>query len=402
MKTQCLLAFCLLAGTASCGQSEYRIALKSANPSLAIPVMAAGGGSVYIAYRSFDWMRFSSQLQVIAYDLTSHKELRRATLAVPKVHGSRVSEGLVLSNDGKMLAYVEAHAPDLVLLLSAQDLSEIRRSTVSPFTADDHQRTFAGFDGNQLCLASNVYRFDDPTINGLRFIRMDTPSLTVVSDSKAAGLTQETSASIVWMPHLKKTWVNKYTKDGRNGWQQYSEDGHPTDQIVDYQGQGIARGATAFENSDLLAFYGKLADGTVVSYKDHRSMELKLQCVPQPYGTSNVAEYAGSICITQRDVLPEAGGDKIVTSEFLLLKTNGPTIMWRRAMDQIDIAEGFTPEGWFQKGGPLILQVRAKIIVVAPSKSPFLTVNEIETANSVAEKDDQASDLAVGPAVNVN
>ncbi len=386
MKIQCFLTFCLLAGTASRGQSEYRIALKNANPSLAIPVMAAGGGFVYIAYRSFDWMQFSSQLQVIAYDLTSHKELRRVTLAVPKVHGSRVSEGLALSNDGKMLAYVEAHDPDLVLLLSAQDLSEIHRSTALPFTADDHQRTFAGFDGNQLCLASNVYRFDDPAIDGLRFIRVDTPSLAVVSDRKAVGLTQETSTSIVWMPHLKKTWVNKYTKDGRNGWQEYSEDGHPTDQMVDYQGQGIARGATALENSDLLAFYGKLADGTVVSYKDHRSTELKLQCAPRPYGISNDAGYAGAICTTQRDVLPEAGGDKIVTSEFLVIRTDGPTIMWRRTMDQTDIAEGYTPDGWFQNGDPLILQVGSKLFVVAPSKAPALTVNEIETANGVAEK----------------
>jgi sugar lactone lactonase YvrE len=76
--------------------------------------MAADNGILYVAYRSFDLLRSSNQLQVLAYDLGSHKELRHVTITVPKVHGARASNGLALSRDGQTLAYVEAHEPYLV------------------------------------------------------------------------------------------------------------------------------------------------------------------------------------------------------------------------------------------------------------------------------------------------
>jgi hypothetical protein len=85
----------------------------------------------------------SNELEVLAYDLGAHKVLRQAAIAVPKVHGARAADGLAISPDGQMLAYVEGHEPGLVLLLSTKDFSEIRRTTVLPFSADDHQRMFA-------------------------------------------------------------------------------------------------------------------------------------------------------------------------------------------------------------------------------------------------------------------
>lgn len=104
------------------GQASSTIALRNANSTLALPAMVAKDGVLYVAYRSFDLFRFSNQLQVLAYDLDSHKELRHVTISVPKVHGERASDGLALSKDGQTLAYVEAHEPYLVLLLSTKDL----------------------------------------------------------------------------------------------------------------------------------------------------------------------------------------------------------------------------------------------------------------------------------------
>jgi hypothetical protein len=119
----------------------------------------------------------------------------------------------------------------------------------------------------------------------------------------------------------------------------------------------------------------------VVAYNDHQTTELKLPCVPHPYGTSPDPAYAGAICTTQRDILPEAGGDKIVTSEFLLLKAEGPTVLWRQKMDWVDVgyvSDSHGNDEGFQKGDPLIYRNGSKLLIVAPSKSPALTVYEID------------------------
>jgi hypothetical protein len=146
-----LLVVLLIMLTGVCrGQVSSTIPLRDANSSLALPSMAVHDGVLYAAYRSFDLLRTSNQLQVVAYDLNSHKELQHVVISVPKVHGARASNGLALSKDGQTLAYVEAHEPYLVLLLSTKDLSEIRRSDSLPFSDRDHQRMFAGFDGDQI------------------------------------------------------------------------------------------------------------------------------------------------------------------------------------------------------------------------------------------------------------
>ena len=96
----------------------YKISLVKAQPELAVPTIVAQNGVVYAAYRSFDLLHRSEQLQVASYDLISHKELRHTTISVPKVRGTRASEKLAVSRDGEMLAYVETGAPSLVLLIS--------------------------------------------------------------------------------------------------------------------------------------------------------------------------------------------------------------------------------------------------------------------------------------------
>jgi hypothetical protein len=162
-------------------------------------------------------------------------------------------------------------------------------------------------------------------------------------------------------------------------WQEYSEDGRPTGQASGYRRE-ISNGAVALGEGKLLAFYGNMvAAGSVVSYSGRDAQALKLACLPRPYAYSNDPDYAGAICTTSPDREPEHGGDKILTSEFLLLKTDGPTVAWRHQMDFLTVANGNGPDDGFQRGAPLLYRAGSKLWIVAPSKSPALSVYEIDT-----------------------
>ncbi len=348
----------------------WKRTLPKANTVLALPGMAARGGVVYVAYRSFDLLRFSDQLQVLAVDLSSGKELQHTTISVPRVHGARASEGFYLSDDGQTLAYVELHDPGLILLLATKDLKEMRRSTVLPFEAKDRRRLFAGFDENgQLSFAST--RVDE-----LRFVRMSPVDLKVSTDQTAPGITQQMPEQVVWLPAIKRTWTNTVSTRG-DQWREYTESGAATGEQTEYR-RTISNGAVVLGTGQLLMFSGNMiAKGTVLSYNNHRTGELNLDCVPRPYGVSGVPGYAGAICTTQRDVLPEAGGDKIVTSEFLLLKTDGPTVAWRHRMNFLAVADGNEADSGFQRGNPLLYRVGSKLLILAPTKKPELAVYEV-------------------------
>ena len=244
------------------GQSTFTIPLAKANSALALPSMAEHDGVVYAAYRSFDLLRFSNKLEVVAYDLNTHKELQHVTVSVPKVHGARASEGLFLSEDGQTLAYAELQDPGLILLLAAKNLAEIRRSNVLPYTSQDHQRMFAGFDGDQLCLGSNYYQYGKPEVSGLRFIRLGASDLKATSDTKSAGVTQDTSTSIVWQPLEKTTWVYRPTVGDL--WEQYTESGEKTGQELAHH-NALGEGVVPLGDAKLLAFYGRYEDGSVIS-----------------------------------------------------------------------------------------------------------------------------------------
>lgn len=370
------LIYCVvvLASSFCWGQSAFTIPLAKSNSALALPSMAEHDGVVYAAYRSFDLLRFSDKLEVVAYDLNTHKEVQHVTVSVPKVHGARASEGLFLSEDGQTLAYAELHDPGLILMLAAKNLAEIRRSNVLPYASQDHQRLFAGFDGNKLCLASNYYQYGKPEVNGLRFIRLGASDLKVTSDTKIAGVTQDTSTSIVWQPLEKTTWIYRPTVGDL--WEEFTESGERTGQELAHQ-NALGEGAVPLGDAKLLAFYGRYADGTVISYADRHERELKLQCAPHPYGTSTDSAYTGAICTTQRDILPEAGGDKTVTSEFLLLKTDGPTIVWRHPLSFMDVADSNEHDTGVQRGDPLLYRTGRKLLIVAPTKKPELAVYEV-------------------------
>lgn len=245
-----------------------------------------------------------------------------------------------------------------------------------PSSDRDHQRLFAGFDGDQICLASNYYQYGKPEVNGLRFIRLGISDLKPISDTKILGVTQVNPGSIVAQPVEKATWVNPPSL-AADLWVQFTETGKKTGQELEHR-NGINAGAIALGEKKLLVFYGR-ADGVVISYDDHRTSELKLPCSPGFYGTSNDPEYAGAICTTSPDRESEFGGDKILKSEFVLLRTSNPAVVWRQKMNWLDVrndAHGI--DGGYQKGNPLIYRTGSKLLIVAPSKAPALTVYEID------------------------
>lgn len=83
-----IFAVVVLSPVLCLGQDKSTIPLGKANSSLAVPEMTERDGVLYVAYRTFDIFRRSDQLRVLAYDLSSHKELRHAMFSVPKVQGA--------------------------------------------------------------------------------------------------------------------------------------------------------------------------------------------------------------------------------------------------------------------------------------------------------------------------
>jgi hypothetical protein len=335
--------------------------------------MAAGGGVLYEAHRSFDMLRFSSQLQVSAYDLATHKELRHAIINVPRVHGARAAEGFYLSPDGQTLVYAEIHEPNLLLVLSAKDLSELRRTDALPFTSSDGYRVFGGFDERGLL------SFSSARSGTLRFVRTKLSDFKI--ESEVMGPKQLNAEPTVWSPKSRTAWVQLPVPYGV--WREYREDGSPTGSELNFRFMhGADNGASVLGTGKLLAFYGDFsAQGAVAVYSDGHTGELELKCVPSGYSSGDVPGYVGAICTTRPDREPEHGGDKILSSEFLLLKADGPTIAWRHPMGFLGMADSNEPDTGFQRGNPLLYRDGSKLLIVAPTKSPELAVYEVALPN---------------------
>jgi hypothetical protein len=359
----CIVALVTLCFGSCFGQTSYTIPLEKLNPSLAVPAMTARDGVVYVAYRSFDWLRQSDQLQVLAYDLNSHKVLKRGTISVPKVHGSRASNGLALSHDGAMLAYVEVHEPSLVLLISANDLSEVRRSSSLPFTTQDYRRQFAGFDGEDHLSFSSINQ-DKP-----RFVHVSSTHFKTVSDTQASAITKTGFNYVTWSPVAGRFWL----PDGGGNVLQFNEKGEPTGEELNTDVHQLDQGAIALGQSGVMAFYAMVSRGAVASYTNQKSRVLDLPCSPRPYGASSDHAYAGAICITQPDRLPEAGGLRVLTSDFLLIRVAGPQVVWRQAMSAL----GAGDNGHFEWASAVIECGDKNIRVVVPTKLPELAVYEV-------------------------
>jgi hypothetical protein len=330
--------------------------------------MTGQDGVVYVAYRSFDRLRQSDQLRVLAFDLNLHKVLKHGTISVPKVHGSRASNGLALSHDGTVLAYVELHEPSLVLLVSANDLSEVRRSNSLPFTSRDYRRQFAGFDGEDHLSFSSINR-DKP-----RFVHISAMDFKPLSDTRASAITKTVFNYVTWNPVAGLFWL----PDGAGNVLQFNEEGHPTGEELKTDVHQLDQGAIALGQGGVTAFYSMVSRGAVASYADHKSRVLELPCSPRPYGVSNDRAYVGAICITQPDRLPEAGGLRVLTSEFLLIRTDGPQIVWRHTMSAL----GAGDNDYFEWASAVIENGGKNITVVVPTKSPELAVYHVEVQAS--------------------
>ena len=61
MRDRVLVALLIVVTGVCHGQASSTIALGGENPSLALPTRAAKDGVLYVAYRSFDLLRFSSK-----------------------------------------------------------------------------------------------------------------------------------------------------------------------------------------------------------------------------------------------------------------------------------------------------------------------------------------------------
>lgn len=347
------------------GQARYTIPLVKAQPGLAVPTIVTRNGVVYAAYRSFDLLHRSDQLQVASYDLVSHKELRHATISVPKVRGTRASEKLALSRDGATLAYVETGAPSLVLLISTKDLSEMRRLEALPYPEQPDRYEagpshFYGFDAeNNLC-------FQSSTSTVPRFVRVSSSDFKIVTDTSASLLGKKIWTIMNWDTKTKRFWLENDEK-------QYQEDGKPSGEELSTLIPELNKGAYSLANGGLLGFYAMVSKGAVVRYEAHRNQTLELPCSPSPYGISSNGEYAGAVCITQPGGLPEAGGDRVLTSEFLLIKSSGPTIVWREKLARL----GAGDQGYYRWSSSSIEADGEKTWVVTPMKSPELAASEI-------------------------
>ena len=349
------------------GQAAYTIPLEKLNTSLAVPAMTTRDGVVYVAYRSFNWLKQSDQLQVLAYDLNTHKMLRHGTIPVPKVNGARATNGLALSQDGATLAYVEVYVPSLLLTISAKDLSEIRRSSALPFTDQDYRRVFTGFDGADH-LSFVAIDHDKP-----HFVRVSIADFKVVSDRRASALTKTIFPYLTWNPVAGRFWV----PEGGGHVRQFTEEGQPTGEELTADVRQVDQGAIALGESGVLAFYAMVSKGALASHTDHKSQVLELPCSPRPYGLSNDHAYAGAICITQPDRLLEAGGLQVLTSEFLLIRTDGPRIVWRQKMSAL----GAGNDKDFEWASAVIEHKDKEVRIVVPTKLPELAVYEVALPN---------------------
>jgi hypothetical protein len=315
-------------------------------------------------------LHVSTELQVSAFDLATHKELRHVAVSVPRVRGARAAEGFYLSPDGQTLIYAELHEPNLLLVLSAKDLSEVRRTDALPFSSADSYRHFAGFD------EGGLLSFSSARAGKLRFVRVNPSDFKIASE--VTGPKQLNAEATVWSPKSRTVWVQLPVPYG--AWQEYHEDGSPTEARLNYRFMhGSDNGATALGAGRLLGFYGDFsAQGAVAVYNEGHTGELELKCVPHGYSSGDVPGYVGAICTAKPDREPEHGGDKILSSEFLLLRANGPTVAWRHPMDGLTVADSDEMGGGSQKGNPLLYRVGSKLVVVAPSKTATLTVYEID------------------------
>ena len=165
--------------------------------------------------------------------------------------------------------------------------------------------------------------------------------------------------------------------DGGRNVLQFNEEGQPTGEGLKTEVHQLDQGAITLGQSGVMAFYAVVSRGAIASYTNHKSRVLELPCSPRPYGAINDHAYAGAICITRPDRLPEDGGLRVLTSDFLLIRADGPQVVWRQTMSAL----GAGDNDHFEWASALIEHGEKNIKVVVPTKSSELAVYEVALPN---------------------
>lgn len=186
----------------------------------------------------------------------------------------------------------------------------------------------------------------------------------------ASHLKQKVFSYMAWNPKTHRFWLPAQDIVGSR---EYTEQGDPTGEVLQLQGRQLEQGGIALGQSEAVAFFGQLAKGTVVSRRNHQDHQIQLPCVPSPVGTNTDSEYVGAICVTHPDTLPESGGDRVSSSELLIIKAEEPTIVWRQKL----FLPALTSGTQLQQGVPVTVRRNEKMWIVIPGKSSDVPVHEV-------------------------
>ena len=129
------------------------------------------------------------------------------------------------------------------------------------------------------------------------------------------------------------------------------------------------KGAQAIEGGNFLALYGNRVDGILVRLKNTSLTELPLGCSPIPWGTGT-PDLTGVMCVKQSTKKFEEGGNKVLSTAFLLVRDTTLAPVWRL----------FDTKGW-SSGIPAIASFGSKIWVIAPVEPSSLQIYEIDAAS---------------------
>ena len=355
--------------SAAGADGRHEIQLPGSNIERYLPVMAVDGTKLFIAYRAAKSFGRSDTLEVSCYDLTNYLQISHVTVRIPAVRGTRAAGGLYIV--GRRIFYAELRTPAILVSLSAQDLSEVGRTENLPFEKGDWEIRFVGPDSNGL-LAFAEFLHGGSGDGGVRILRVNPRDLRVVSNKTVPELGKKGIQNILWSVRSGgKLWIDS---DGQR-WNEYTEEGQPTNREV-FNVHYVTNGAEAIEGGGLLAFYGNKQEGMLLRQDGQKGGELPLGCSPIPWGISNSGSFAGVMCVKQSTRRFEDGGNRVISSEFLLVRTSVPAIVWRRGLSFLDV-----DEGWHlghQDGVPAIATCGSRVWVITPAQPSRLDVYEVD------------------------
>jgi hypothetical protein len=319
--------------------------------------MTISDGKLFVAYRTAKRFSKNETLEIASYDLNSYSRVAHATITVPNAPRERAADGLYVVDH--RIYYAELHSPAILLSLSEQDLSELGRLEALPFSPADRELKFVGSDVDSN-LAFSAITPDRPGWTAVRLLRIGSKDLRLISNKVVSGPGTRGIQGVLWNARIGRLWVNHAPP-----WAEYTEDGTPTKRELN-DVHYASRGAQLIDTGDILGFYGNREQGVIVRYENGLTARLPFDCSPIPWGMSESGTDVGVMCSRVSTKRIEDGGNKIISSEFVLVGTAVPAIVWRHALPFLDVSEG--EGGGYQRGIPAIAILGTKVLVVVPTK----------------------------------